>query len=327
MVSNNKTDMAKHNLTSQELEKIIDIARLAPSVHNIQPWKVKNREGELEVTIDKNYQLEAGDPTGRQTIISLGIFTEAISLAARSISLQVDALRFDSDKATLSFAKSVKSNGEDIKLLKDRATDRSIYSEAEIAKNVKVAIENCATDKSVRVWVINDKDFIQKLADLTAKGISLALSNPQFRNELSHCLVRYGWRKKRGISVKSLYIPAVLAQLQPELLRLGISTGKEAKLEKRRWLSASIVVLITTDGDLQDDWFHAGQTYLKVSLMIEKSGLSQATSAATIEAATFHEDVEEMLGTNQRLQAVLRVGKGAAKKYYSPRASAKELIT
>jgi hypothetical protein len=78
---------------------------------------------------------------------------------------------------------------------------------------------------------------------------------------------------------------------------------------------------------LHDDWFEAGQTYLRASLELERLGFSQATSAAPVEAATFHEDIESLLKTNQRLQAVIRIGKGAAKRRYSPRVPAKELIT
>ncbi len=111
------------------------------------------------------------------------------------------------------------------------------------------------------------------------------------------------------------------------MLKLGLNTGKEAALEEKRWLSASAIVLITTEGDLHDDWFEAGRVYMRVSLEIERSGFSQATSAATVEAATFHEDIEKLLGTSQRLQAAIRIGKGVSKRKYSPRVSAEELIT
>ena len=84
--------------------------------------------------------------------------------------------------------------------------------------------------------------------------------------------------------------------------------------------------MITTKGDLSDSWFAAGRRYLHVCLMLELMGISQATSAALVEASTFHEDIEAMLSTNERLQAVIRIGKGTSKRQPSPRISVSELL-
>ena len=320
--------MEKHKLSSIDLKSILEIARLAPSVHNIQPWKVKNTSEGVRITIDNDHKLEAGDPVGRQTIISLGIFAEAFCMAAEDMGWNANKVKFENDRSVRIFFKKIKVTQSDIsKLIKKRVTDRSIYTKIDVSVEAKKIIQSCAINNSVKVWLIENENFIKNLAKLNSKGIRMALSNPEFRSELSRYLIRFGSHKKRGIPVKSLYVPWLIANLQPESLKLGLSIGKEAELEEKRWNSASSVVLITTDGDLYDDWFNAGRTYLRVSLAIENFNLSQATSAATVEAATFHEDVEKMLGTSQRLQAVLRIGKGAVKKRYSPRVSAKELIT
>lgn len=312
-------------ITDEELRKIVDLSRYAPSVHNTQPWKVRKDLGGIEISIDSAHRLGAGDPTGRETIISLGIFAEAICQAAGVLGLSGEA-RFDEDKAIIEF-KTGKVIEDDIgRLVKDRATDRSIYKKTNVDAQLKSDLEACATEK-VRVWVEENDDFIRTFAELTGKGISLALSNPDFRSELRKYLILPWSRKKRGIAVRSLYIPLSLAILQPFLLRFGSSSGKEARLEKKRWISSSAVILITTEGDMHHDWFEAGRTYMKVSLQIEKAGLSQATSAAVVEAATFHEDIEKMLGTSQRLQAAIRIGNGAPKRRYSPRLSAEEIIT
>lgn len=318
--------MEGSRLTNEELEKIIDTARYAPSVHNTQPWRVKNKQSSIEVTIDKSHKLGPGDPTGRQTIISLGIFTEAICLAAETLGFSGLAT-FNHDKASISFKKKNAANKDVLKLFKKRSTDRSIYQKTAISTTVKESLKKLVKNQSVRIWVIDDEDFIRTAAQLTAKGINLALSNPEFRNELRKYLIRQGSRRKRGISVRSLYIPSMIATLQPEILKFGLYSGKEAHLEEKRWLSASAVVLITSEGDLHNDWFEAGRIYMKVSLEIEKFGLSQATSAAIVEASTFHEDIENILGTDQRLQAILRIGKGSSKRQYSPRVPAAELIT
>lgn len=314
------------SLTTDELNQILDIARYAPSVHNSQPWKVQPTDYGMSVSIDANHRLGAGDPTGRQTTISLGIFCEAILVAAKSIGKKINKISFG-EQISIYFGS--KSHGEtaEAKALKTRASDRSIYQKTAVDEKFIEIIESSSNTSSVKIWVINDEKFIEKVARLTARGVGLALANPEFRKELSRYLVRSRSKKNRGINVGSLYLPYALAQAQPEMVKFGLGRNKEAELEKERWLSASAIVLITSEGDLHKDWFEAGRAYLRASLNIEKLGLSQASSAATVEASTFHEDVEKMLNTNQRLQAVIRIGRGVSNRQYSPRISPDDMIT
>lgn len=313
-------------LSENEFLKLTEIARFAPSVHNTQPWRINNTAYGLEITVDGAHKLGPGDPTGRETIISLGILAETINLAGEEIGLKSTEIKLNNDKIMLKFIKD-KPKSNYVEFIRKRATDRSIYKKVVIDKPVEAAIKRSWPEGSLSIWFKKDEGFIKELAGLTSKGISLALSNPEFRKELSDYLVLPWSGKKRGISVRSLYLPWPVAVLQPMFLNLGLYTGHEAKLEEKRWLSASAVILITTDGDLHEDWFEAGRAYLRISLAIEKAGLSQATSAATVEAATFHEDIEKMLDTNQRLQAVIRIGKGTKTRRYSPRLPIEELVT
>ena len=69
------------DITTETIKKIVDVARLAPSVHNTQAWKVKIGPSSCQVIIDKRYALSDGDPTGRQAVIGIGIFCEALVAA------------------------------------------------------------------------------------------------------------------------------------------------------------------------------------------------------------------------------------------------------
>lgn len=319
----------KYIFTDEVLTRIVEIARYAPSVHNAQHWKVRKTELGLLVLVDRENILGPGDPTGRQTAISMGIFCEALCLAAESMGFKPKHMRYSHDVINIDFIKKEKPK-LDIdypKLLKSRVTDRSIFKKVELSIKDEERIRHSWNSKNLKIWVVDQDKFIKHMSELTFKGVNLALSNPEFRNELSKLLI-YPWsNKKRGISLESLRIPFLPSIVQPTALRLGFNMKQEAKLEKKRWESSSAIILISTEGDLHNDWFEAGRAYLKVSLIIEDIGLSQATSAATVEASTYHEDVEEMLETNQRLQAVIRIGKGSDKKIHSPRISTEELIT
>lgn len=309
-----------------ELPSILESARLAPSVHNTQPWKLSIKDSSVIISIDERIDLKYSDPTGRETYISLGIFTEAFMLAAASRGLSDGKIALEGSRAKLEFKLGpVARLDKELAALARRSTDRSIYKPVDIPPAIIKEIEGIDVP-GVRLRVVTDRQLIETTAGLTAKGIGLALSNPDFRKELSRYLIRPWSGKKRGISTGSLALPTPLAVMEPWFIRIGAGLRKEVKVEQKRWLSASGVVFVITSGDITKDWFAAGRAYLRASLAIERAGLSQATSAATVEASTFHEDVEDMLKTNQRLQCVIRIGRGLAKRHSSPRLSAEDLL-
>jgi hypothetical protein len=322
--------MSAEQILQSDINKIIDIARFAPSVHNTQPWKVSVKNSAVVIKIDKSISLKYSDPTGRETYISLGIFTEAIIIAAKISGLKVGRVILNKNESVIEFVEAGKNPDAETKklisCLHSRCTDRSIFTPIQISEKIISKIESCFSLPGVTVKVVIDRSLIDKMAELTSKGIGLALSNPDFREELSGYLTLPFSKKKRGISVLSLRIPTLLAILEPKLIRHGIGLHSEVKVEKKRWLSASAIIFITTRGDIGWDWFCAGRAYLRTSLVAEEVGLSQATSAATVEASTFHEDVEKMLGTQQRLQCVTRLGQGSSKKIFSPREPAEVLL-
>lgn len=321
----------KESVSLQDkLVDILNIARFAPSVHNAQPWKVSLEDDTLLVRIDKTHSLKHGDPTGRQTIISLGIFCEAIVVAARHEGFNVMGVAFGGSSVKLKLKPSFDTFHSDktAELLKKRCTDRSIYRPAKLSQKMIDNIEGFAgINSGLELKFTTDRITIDKIAKLTSRGIRLALSNPAFRKELRVHLVEPWSRKKRGIAVRSLYINWLLAVMQPFLMDLGVGSKAESILEKKRWLSATGIVLILGDGDSSRYWFNAGRGYLRASLEIEAAGLSQATSAAVIEASNYHEDIESLIGTNKRLLGMIRVGEGSKLRHYSPRVDAEQLIT
>jgi nitroreductase len=71
-------------LTNDIVAECLDLAVLAPSVHNSQPWRFRVRGRDLEVLADRDRQLTTVDPSGRQMMISVGaaIFNLRVGLLA-----------------------------------------------------------------------------------------------------------------------------------------------------------------------------------------------------------------------------------------------------
>lgn len=323
--------MKPQNILSANLKQIVDYARLAPSVHNTQPWRITGLDAHsVEVSIDDTHTLKEGDPTGRQTVISLGIFCEAFIVAAQQFGLVCRHTAYDPGLRTarLRFVPlKPKLDTSLLRLLQSRTTDRSIFKPVELSQVAIAKIEAAGKSIGIETVVSTDPQVISATATLTSKGIGLALNSPGFRSELSRYLVEPWGHKRRGIAVRSLSLPILLELVQPWFVRLGSGSQAEANTELKRWRSASGDVIILGEGDMPFYWFEAGRAYLRVSLAIEGLGLSQATSAAIVEASDYHEDIENLLGTSKRILALMRIGRGSTRRHGSPRVSTNELIT
>ncbi|MGH7158105.1 MAG: hypothetical protein ACREGD_03480 [Candidatus Saccharimonadales bacterium] len=312
----------------RKLKHILEIARYAPSVHNTQPWRV-HQDGELlRITIDHRYKLQSGDPTGRETTISLGIFVEAICGAAYDNDMSIKKVTFNGGAAVVRFGQY--KHGDQARkfstLLKARCTDRSLFKRVNLSEDILESIRRVPYADKTNIYVVTNRKTIETTAVLTSKAIRVALSSPSFRSELADYLKLPWSSARRGISVLSLGLPALLGVFEPILMRLGWGLNLESNAERRRWQSASAVVFVTAQGDMPNFWFNTGRTYLRVCLEIERLGLSQATSAAIVEASNYHDDIETLIGTRDRILATIRIGEGTRPRHHSARVNPVELL-
>lgn len=320
----------KNSRLSESIINILSIARLAPSVHNSQPWLVKIDHNQLKIFPSKHKVLKQGDPTGRETLISLGIFTEACVIALNHSGFGVKNVDFsDQNEIKIVLTASAKliddKSKELVAALKTRFTDRSVYKKISLSKTQLKKIESAWQSKNVEVLAKNDSEIIERCAQLTQQGLRLALSSPSFRKELTRHMVP-SKKTPYGIPVGTLQSGKLKSLLIKQLIASDTGQKKEAELEYERWQSASAVVFVLGSGDSRQYWLEAGRAYLQASLAIERLGLRQATSAAIVEAADFHEDIEKLLNTKKRILCLLRVGISQAKPRWSGRFRAEDLL-
>lgn len=66
------------------LETILRTAAQAPSAHNTQPWDPRIVDGGVDLHVAHGRTLPESDPTGRDTLLALGAWTEAARVAAEA---------------------------------------------------------------------------------------------------------------------------------------------------------------------------------------------------------------------------------------------------
>lgn len=300
---------------SVPITQILEYARLAPSVHNAQPWKFAIHDSSILLLCEPDRMLDEGDPTGRESWISFGICLEAIMQAAKGLGFKAtithqQTATFETTIATVHIAPGGKKHPDILTALKKRYTYRENMAPATLENDLIKRCQDAVKDlPDIKAHVMTDKSSIATVGALTKKAMSLALGDPGFRSELFH-FIHYNWSSARtglhGYAMGEGWLGSIFAKWS---VKLGIGLPLKARHDQQRITDASALIFVSAQGDVPRFWFTAGRGYLRVALEVAKSGLVQGTLAAPVEAATFHEDIETMLGTKQRIQTMIRVGK------------------
>ncbi len=121
--------------SAEDLHQIIDLARLAPSVHNTQPWRWRWQNGRVQLYVDRLRQLPAEDPVGRNLVISCGAALHHFAVAARALGWRTSTSRLPGGLESALLAelwlrpahRPVTADG-DIAVLRERRTDRRRFT-------------------------------------------------------------------------------------------------------------------------------------------------------------------------------------------------------
>jgi len=319
---------------TEKIEKLIQLARLAPSVHNTQPWRVLVKDNTLNVSVHEPSVLDHGDPTLRELWLSVGCFMYCLEQISPECGLQLTPLETQTSNLSSVVCtytiKQIEPTAPKISiLLQTRRSDRRLYAKDPLSKKNKSLLQSLICPEGTAVSVVDDKVILAKAASLTATGLRMAFSMPDFRKELSDLIIATNSRQNTGLYYYALNRTRVGGWMEKLSIRTGINTQKLVQNDYDRILNSSALVFILSDGDTPKYWTSAGKTYMAASIKIEDLGLAQSTTAALVEAGDLHEEIENLIGTKNRIQAVIRIGtprhNGRPKR--TPRLSVSEIST
>lgn len=303
-----------------QLNFLCRYATLAPSLHNIQPWSFDVSYATIKVSLDRNRMLEHGDPLERESMISIGAAIENIIISAAHFGLAIAVNYEEAENGTVTLrASRVKPNKSGLlSAIVSRVSDRNVYDGRELQKTVIKELE-CESDDNILVKVITDKEDIRKISEFTSKAISLAMTSPDFKKELTSIMHNNLTKSYSGMPGFTMGWGLFRSFCQPLLIRFVSSPTVQARREFDMMNSSSGIALFFSKGDTRKDWLLAGMKYQLIGTKVASYGVHQSTSAALVEALDFHDDIEEMAGTKYRLQTVLRLGYSNSSPKHSPR--------
>jgi len=269
---------------------LIELARWAPSPHNIQPWRLRiQSETEADLLYDPARLLPSTDPTGRFSVVGLGIFLETLAVAARARGRDVDVdyatERLEPGRGApelWAHLRLVPHEGDrdlDPRLILERRTSRLPYDGRSVPKDVLGALGSVAERHGYRLSTSSDRAFVDFVLGLNRDTLFEDLLEPAARREVGSWL-RFSERdaveRRDGFSPSALGFPGPLLHAYFRLAPVFELPGPRHALRRlyfRTMRGTSTIAWFTGPFDRHADWVAAGRMLGRSWLLLTKHGV------------------------------------------------------
>jgi hypothetical protein len=316
-------------MQSSPWKTILEVARWAPSPHNIQPWLITVHSDEhATLSYDPKRLIPDTDVVGAFTTVGFGIFIEYLAIAAShsGLTLHWETLRngIDKsvDKAEPFFKLTLQPGGKpDIfhtDLMLKRKTSRLPYkSEKVIPPNFLKELEKVAKDFDYTFHWSQDPAMVTWLLRLNRDTLFYDMDDDVARTEVSHW-IRYSEREAQatgdGLAARCMRMPGWLMRAFFKQHSLMHAPGIEQMV---RWYylrslrGTSTIAWITGSFASQENWIQAGRMLARVWLAMTRESIYLHPFGSIITNPVAHARLSEKIsyeeGANP-LWLVVRMG-------------------
>jgi len=319
----------QHDLPAQWLDAVAQAARLAPSIHNSQPWGLRRIPSGLAVVEDTARALPVVDPHGRDRLISCGAAVLNARVAMRAVGLgsQVTLLPDPTDPALLAHVLATggrPATAEDRSLaaaIPVRRTHRRVYRSHLVAEGDLLELRRAVIGEGARLNLA-DPAARRRLAHLLRRAIRGQAADPELRSEVERWVRRgAGHEATDGIPQESLGSSPFPVD---SLVHAGHQGAPEAGGVEEE-MARSTVLVISTRGDTRLDWLVAGMALQRLLLVATTKGLVATFADQAVQDAALRPEVAEVMGIWGEPQVMLRVGRAVVEAPATPRRPLSEL--
>ena len=297
------------------IEQAADRGRLAPSVHNTQPWVFALFPDRLEVRADRARQLTVLDPEGRELVQSVGaaLFNIRASLAGSRIAVAVDRLPDDADPDLLAVVRPGPGTPDrDLarlgRAIPRRHTNRRPYGPETLPDDVLDRLCEVVATEGARLVPLRTAHERALLAELTQEADRLQNADPDYRAELERWTSR---RPAQGDGVPSSSVPRTSGPRTDAVPVRDFDVHGHGGLPKHTDSGTDqTLLLVATLGDHRLAWLRAGEALER--LLLELTVLDWVAGPMT-QPLEVPETRRQLAGLTAPFvpQMVLRVGRAA----------------
>src|SRR5688572_15469412 len=208
------------------LAKAVEVAVMAPSSHNTQPWSFRIRWDGLELVLDRSRVLPVTDPAAREMIISCGAALQNIRIALRhwGYAAKVEILPHPSTPDVLARVEvggpRIRSRLNDLLFaaIGRRHTNRAPFGPVPVAPRLIAALRSAAELEGAWLYPTTDAVLRPVIADLIARGDRHQWVDRKFRREIASWMRPNEGPVRDGLPGRVFGMSSFVARMAPSVL-------------------------------------------------------------------------------------------------------------
>jgi nitroreductase len=315
--------------TQPDFTSAVELARLAPSIHNTQPWHFLVEGDTLVLSRDPQRRLASVDPTGRQQVISCGaaLHLAAVDLRMQGFDPHVEEParpRRDNDLAVLRPVAGHVVSTQDVtewRAARTRHTQRERFADRAVEPALVAELRAAAEAQGAWVRVVGDED-LPSLAVLLSHADEIERDDPAYRAELAQWTQRPAGSPDglpaaatpsttgRGTTVRLReFVLADPADVSPDdaMARPGATAVAVADPPPAEH---PLTIVLGTEADGVADWLRAGGALMALWLRATLDGVQASMLGQVVDMDWSRSRLGALLGVVGHPQLVLRLGYG-----------------
>ncbi|WP_168200789.1 nitroreductase family protein [Allokutzneria sp. NRRL B-24872] len=314
--------------TRDEAKTLIDAVRLAPSVHNSQPWALELTDHHALLFERRDIALPHHDPTGRDRLLSCGAALANLELAVRFLGRRAETALLGDPLlpdwvATVTAGESHPPTGAErarFTAIARRRSYRLRFSPQPLSDK-EIGLITASTDGRVGIQRISGAEQVHALAGFVEHATSVFRGDRAYQREL------LGW-------TTHLHDRRVHTGIPHERLDAGLRFGG---LVRRGTPAADVeviadsiegetVLVLFTEGDSRREHLLAGASLQRAWLEATALGLSASVITQPLHLSEVRNGLAARLELPGRPHALLRLGTPTHSVPAAPRKPAHEFV-
>lgn len=316
-------------LSEVETLTVAEAARLAPSIHNSQPWHLRRLPDGIAVLEDLSRALPVIDPSGRDRTISCGaaVLNARIALTGLGYHAQTELLPDPAEPTLIGVVRALGRRHptavetELDRVIPLRHTHRRVYRSHAVAEEDLLDLRQAVVSEGARLSVA-DPAARRRLAHLLRRAVRAQSRDVELREEIERWVRRGGSDVTDGIPSNALGTSPFPVD---SLVHAGHHGAPEAG-DVEEELARSTVLVISTRDDSRHDWVQAGLALERMLLTATAKGLVATFADQALQDPLLRPEVADVLGIWGQPQVLLRVGRALVDAPPTPRRPLSDLF-
>jgi nitroreductase len=304
------------DVVAPALEDAVDQGRLAPSVHNTQPWTFVLFPDRMEIRADRSRQLTVLDPAGRELVQSVGaaLFNVRAALAARGFATAVERLPRPADPDLLAVVRPVDGEPDPVlarlaRVIPRRHTNRRPFTPMTVPDEIVDRLTEATAAEAALLIAVRSPDQLGLVAEVTQQADRLQSADPGYREELRQWTSR---TPAQGDGVSAGSVPRTTGVRTDAVPLRDFDTRGTGGLPARTGSGTDqTLVLLATAQDDPVAWLRSGEALERLLLELTRSDWVAGPITQALEVPAMRARLRELTAPGHP-QMLLRIGRAAA---------------